>query len=77
MKAIRIEESEFKLERVGLPTPFHNSRYPWKQMKVGDSFFIPIYKDTIRCQAAVAGRKLGVKFSCRQKNGGIRVYRIK
>ena len=59
---------------VPLPT-----RYPFAEMKVGDSFLVP--SDVTRQAVAVAatryGRKHNMKFSTRQlKDGGFRCWRL-
>jgi hypothetical protein len=53
-------------------------KYPWKTMEVGDSFFAEDV-GTSTLSAAANGytkRNPGVKFTCREWEGGTRVWRI-
>ena len=52
--------------------------YPWKQMKVGDSFFVP-NKTTQQFGASLgqARLRLKMKFTQRTEKSGVRVWRIK
>jgi hypothetical protein len=48
-----------------------------EKLKKGQSFLIPDGKiRSIRSMASKAGRALGVKFSSREVEGGVRVWRI-
>jgi len=59
---------------VPLPPPHRSHRiYPWNEMAVGDSFFIP---DTKNYSAAYQAKKLGFKVTTRRENGGVRIWRI-
>ena len=50
--------------------------YPYKEMDVGDSFFVPNGKmQTLSNANWRVGKKLGVKFTARQVEGGVRVWR--
>jgi hypothetical protein len=50
--------------------------YPYKDMDVGDSFFIPNGKlGTINAANYRAYKRLGRKFAARTIDGGIRVWR--
>lgn len=49
--------------------------YPWKEMKVGDSFFTDV--PSIRQQASVTGRRLSLVFATRREGEGFRVWRVK
>lgn len=71
----------FPVEKsVPIPKTRNNSLYPFGQMEVGDSFFIPdAGKSTaasIRACASAFGKKNNRKFSCRQVDGGVRVWRL-
>lgn len=72
--------SEFKIEK-GIPVPSHRgapSKYPWEQMEVGDSFFVPA-EDTTKnfgSLARTSGKRMGAKFTSRKLDGGWRVWRI-
>ncbi len=52
------------------------SIYPWAELEIGDSFFVPDKKSS-NCGAWMAGKLLGRKFSARTVDGGVRVWRIK
>ena len=57
-------------ERISYP-----EKYPWAQMKVGDSFFIPDREKPLT--TTYAARKHNMKFTQRSMDGGIRIWRIK
>jgi len=75
----------YEVEDAGKPKRQHygpgKSKYPWKTIKLWQSFFVPDAENrSIQAQASAAGKKYGIKFTCRKEvaNGvsGIRVYRI-
>lgn len=71
---------EFKIEK-GVPLPkklSQNARYPFAEMEVGDSFFIPNAKRlmTAGSISQYCTKKTGKKFSSRREGNGIRVWRI-
>lgn len=56
-------------------------KYPWKQMSIGDSFFVPVEdmgrKEIIRKTVlSCAFRQKPMKFATRMQANGIRVWRI-
>lgn len=61
-----------------------NNKYPWKEMAVGDSFFVPVRDGEIpdrvmrRVQPSCcnAGHRLGKHFVIRTVEGGARVWRV-
>lgn len=65
----------------GIPLPAHSQRnkYPWAEMKVGDSFLCPpaTNRSSICSTAASAGRRLGSHYIVRTTKEGIRVWRDK
>jgi len=73
--------SEIKIES-GIPIEAtyatgRKSKYPWREMEVGDSFFIdgmPIKHASTR--AWEAGRRAGRKFICRRQDNGVRIWRV-
>ena len=73
--------SEYKIEK-DVPTPPANrSKYPWRKMAVGDSFFAPAaLQRVIGSNASRVGKKLGRKYVTRvmTENGieGVRVWRV-
>lgn len=53
-------------------------KYPFMEMQVGDSFFVPSVKQsTMGGYVAWAGRILHRRFTAREVDGGVRVWRIK
>ncbi len=68
--------NKFKIE-TGLPMPIRG-KYPWRQMNVGDSFFVPnINGNVMGTLIASAHRRLsGARFSQRAVDGGVRIWRI-
>lgn len=66
-----------KIEK-GIPKPNTVRRYPWRDMKVGDSFEVPagMNPESFRHNAHLAGRRLNRKFSTRKFNGGYRCWRV-
>ena len=80
---------EFKVEK-NIKRPARNSgrkpKYPFRKMKVGDSFFILVADRACRSNIAGAARnsanmarirdKTVGRFSSRQVEGGVRVWRI-
>ena len=59
-----------------MPAP-RNSKYPFRSMKIGDSFFVADNSGRVRSTACVfAARNPDYKFSTRQENGGYRVWRV-
>lgn len=60
------------------------SHYPWRQLQVGDSFAVPLNGRTPRRVAAlvtsawvsVRRRSPELRFTCRQEQDAIRVWRI-
>ena len=66
----------FKIEKdVPVPTRYSN-QYPLDDMEVGDSFFAPNRTSSDLSTPIVRARKLGKKFTCRTKDGGVRVWRV-
>jgi hypothetical protein len=76
----------FKIEKK-VPTPPKptNSRakYPWREMDIGDSFFVPCKKeDMVKFRkslgaCACAPKLKPLKFTVRYVDGGVRVWRVK
>ena len=68
--------SEYKIES-GIPLPGRRLKYPFAEMKVGDSFAIAEADlRKISVSAFAEGKRLGFKFSVRTADGGGRVWRI-
>ena len=56
------------------------SKYPFKDMKIGDSFFVECDKPKTKKLSSIlgcAGRCKPMKFTVRQVENGIRTWRIK
>jgi hypothetical protein len=59
------------------PKPIRRGVYPYKEMVVGDSFFVPGANRQVVCNNNWRmGKKLGMKFIARVDAGGVRVWRI-
>lgn len=68
-----ILEIQKNIEFVGKHRPYI---YPYRDMEIGDSFFVPNGKlNTINTANHRAGKRLGWKFSARKQDSGIRVWR--
>jgi len=52
------------------------SKYPFKEMEIGDSFFAPIAIDAISSTVARAKKNTGFQFALRQVEGGTRCWRV-
>lgn len=70
----------FEIEK-DIPTPKHRARqaYPFKQMEVGDSFFIPSESDSFHAKAvaSLASKRFAPKrFVSRKVDGGRRIWRV-
>jgi hypothetical protein len=77
---------DYRVEE-GIPMPperYMISKYPWRQMNVGDSFLVE--KETAKINSlwdslsscrCNAERKTGYKFALRRNSKGIRVWRVK
>ena len=64
-------------KNVELPVTRVRNSYPYKQMEVGDSFFVDNTKMQIVCNANYrANKSLGKKFIARREGNGVRVWRI-
>lgn len=73
---------EFKVEDgFSLPHPGHGKtkpKYPWLEMKVGQSFVVQNPPVGFRSNAHVFGSRNKMKFSVRkQPDGSMRVWRVK
>ena len=74
--------SEFKIEK-GVPLPVGagtqgHAVYPFRQMEVGDSFFVPNPKPNTVHSAVGSFKKRNpeYRFAVRNQDGGVRVWRI-
>lgn len=68
----------------GIPMPacYKNGRpssYPFREMEVGQSIYIPASETFPRHaakRAYAAGRRAGMKFVCRRDDNGVRIWRV-
>lgn len=52
-------------------------KYPFLEMEIGDSFFVPAdLAEKVRAAATSAGRRYGKKYVTRKEGNGRRVWRI-
>ena len=59
-----------------VPLPEGKKRYPYKEMDVGDSFFVGDGKLQVVCNANYrASKRLGMQFIARKEVEGVRVWR--
>jgi hypothetical protein len=67
----------FKIEK-GIPAPKSRAAYPFADMEVGDSFFIPGMKTSAEISSAISYRRLrhGEKYRSQAVDGGLRVWRV-
>jgi len=71
---------KFKVEK-GIPAPKVKKgpprKYPWLEMEVGDSFFVPgVNYNEFKTQPSNAGKRYGLKYTTRSVDGGVRVWRV-
>lgn len=71
------EEAMYKIEK-GVPAPEgKESKYPFRAMEVGDSFFVPGGNgNRVSSSATMAGKRTARKFMLRCVDGGVRVWRV-
>lgn len=68
----------FEIEK-GIPAPASRSKFPFGDMAVGDSFFVPHGNASALSNAACSWSrytKKPYKFSARTVDGGARIWRI-
>ena len=60
-----------------VPLPEGKKRYPYKEMEIGDSFFVGDGKLQVVCNANYrASKRLGMQFIARKETEGVRVWRV-
>ena len=78
-------DGEFKIERgVKMPPKIGPCKYPWKDMKPGESFpmrprkgeRLAVLRNRMSCAANYACKRGFGKFTTRQMDGGVRVWRV-
>ena len=67
----------FKIEK-GKPLPPRNARYPFSEMEIGDSIYVPnqTTRGAVGQAARNYGHRNGVKFATRTDDKGVRIWRI-
>lgn len=69
---------EYKIEK-GVPMPKLRNKYPFRQMEVGDSVYIPNSHAAASKSSYAAydfQKRTGRKFISRKEGDGIRIWRI-
>ena len=59
-----------------IPLPKPRIKYPWDEMEIGDSIFIPNKTTQTFRQAYAASKRYGKAFCQRNTTHGVRVWRI-
>ena len=68
----------YEIEK-GVPLPEEKKKhnYPYEDLQVGESFFVPDGNMNLLCNYnRVRGKRLERKFVCRKEGKGIRVWRV-
>lgn len=66
--------SEIKIDK-GIPVPLTlKSKYPFKAMAIGDSFFIEDRSQ--RSNMYLYAKRIGIKVTVREEGSGARVWRV-
>jgi hypothetical protein len=64
-------------KNIALPPQKKSNNYPYKNMKVGDSFFVDGGVITVICNSNYRmSKQLDCKFTARKEGTGVRVWRI-
>lgn len=64
-------------QNIPIPTDKRRSPYPWQEMKVGDSFFVPGKKmASVSSACTFQKKKTGREYVTRCVDGGVRVWRV-
>jgi hypothetical protein len=61
---------------IPLPTFPRNTKYPWRELKIGDSFMVDI-SDTQKQGLHRCASKQGMKITYRKQSDGVRIWRVK
>lgn len=79
--------ADYPIDR-GVPTPRTNhevkKRYPWDEMRVGDSFFVPVADGEdyaavhrrVSASASTRRHRHGGRYTIRRVEGGLRCWRL-
>lgn len=72
-----MKNGEIKIEK-SIPIPRARRRYPFAEMKVGDSFSVEGKDGSVRSTVSAGGRRLNMKFRVAvQPDSSYRVWRVK
>jgi hypothetical protein len=72
MNAIKIESN------IPAPATIRRRKYPFDEMKVGDSFYVSGRRPVeIGGSKLMATKRTGFEFACRTEGDGARVWRVK
>ena len=64
-------------KNIPIPSDRKRNSYPYKQMDVGESFFVPDIRIQVVCNNNYRANKItGMKFTARREGNGVRVWRI-
>lgn len=77
------QTKQMKIDKdVPMPKAKAKLKYPFNEMNVGDSFEVPCTKEESKAMqiklassSGMYGRKYGAKFTTRQSENGIRIWR--
>ena len=63
----------------GIPIPSNVSKYPWADLKIGDSFLAPglVVSSQISATIRYQRSKRGHEYRCKKEDDGLRIWRIK
>ncbi len=68
--------SQYKIEKnVPLPTEHGNTKYPFMQMEVGDSFFADGIPSSARTAAYAHAKRYGITLVSKREANGYRIWR--
>jgi hypothetical protein len=72
-----MEDIEMKISKnIPIPEDKMRRQYPYKEMEIGDSFYIEDLGLPVVCNNNYRyGKKLGMKFIARKEREGVRVWR--
>lgn len=74
---VRIVKNAIKI-RKNIPMPETRASYPWRTMKIGDSFLFPETYHILSARSAchLAMKRTGYKFKVRQTKEGLCCWRV-
>lgn len=69
--------TKFKIEKQ-ISLPNNRQKYPFRELKVGESFFISHDNNALSARSNAylyCHKNKGVRFTCRNVEGGVRIWR--